>query len=54
VAGASKSVATLPLRLSRQCDSAMQSAGTLSANDVVDAVFCPKGRGEPRGPVDVA
>jgi len=38
---AHRSVATLPLRLSRQCASAMEIAGLLSTNDAVDAVLYP-------------
>jgi cystathionine gamma-lyase len=38
---AHRSVATLPLRLTRQCASAMEIAGVLSANDAVEAVFYP-------------
>lgn len=38
---AHRSIATLPLRLTRQCDSALQLAQFLSASQNVDAVFYP-------------
>ena len=38
---AHRSIATLPLRLSRQCDSALQIAGVLGAHQNVEAVYYP-------------
>ena len=44
---AHRSVATLPLRLSRQCASAMEIAWLLSTSDAVDAVLYPGLRSHP-------
>jgi cystathionine gamma-lyase len=38
---AHRSIATLPLRITRQCESALQLAGALSANQHVQAVYYP-------------
>jgi cystathionine gamma-lyase len=38
---AHRSIATLPLRITRQCESALQLANTLSASQSVEAVLYP-------------
>jgi cystathionine gamma-lyase len=48
---AHRSIATLALRLSRQCASAMELAGMLSAHERVKAVYYPGLRSHPAHPV---